>query len=148
MNTQGRFKDALWFKRKPRNISIGGLGGTGSWTALFLSRLLIKQDVLHLYDDDNFDITNMAGQFVSHTEIDQLKVIAISKLLDLFSPNKYTRREHRNKFTESSYATEVMFSCFDNMLARTTMFEKWCAYESKEIFIDQRLEAESFRNLI
>ena len=137
--TKSRFSDADWFTIGPQDITIGGVGGIGSWVALFLSRIGHN---LYLYDDDTIDDTNMAGQFYSHQQIGQNKANATLKNLRIFTGHN-NNVEVMGRFTKESYSSPIMFSCFDNMAARKLMFEKWKSAEDREIFIDGRMLAET-----
>jgi len=134
--TKSRFSDATWFNT-PYEIVIGGAGGIGSWTALFLARI---GHILHIYDMDVIDDVNIAGQLYSLNQIGQSKVIATADNCKQFSNCEiYTYEE---KFDENSLISPITISAFDNMEARKIMFEKWCNQEDRELFLDARMLAE------
>lgn len=130
----GRFKDAPWFAQGPQEIIIGGAGGIGSWVALALAR---ASHILHIYDMDDYDLSNVAGQFVSLSAIGKNKAEALKQQLSAFCDepdiSTYGRFDE-----EGGMATPIMISAFDNMNARKLMFEKWSSLEDREIFIDGR----------
>jgi len=136
-NKKARFSDADWYKAGPEDIIIGGVGGIGSWVALLLSR--IGHD-LHIYDDDEIDETNMAGQLYPISSIGQRKENAVSLLVRQFSANHPTVN---GRYTEGGLSSAIMFSCFDNMTARKLMFENWAKQEDRELFVDGRMLAET-----
>ena len=55
-----RFSSAEWFEKvKTKDITLAGLGGIGSWTALLFGRL--KPNSITIYDFDTVDTINVAG---------------------------------------------------------------------------------------
>lgn len=150
LENTGRFKDLMWFE-KAKNLKaiIGGCGGIGSWLALLVSRAGI---IPYLYDDDTIEAHNIGGQFFRIQDIGLLKTESVSKTLYDFS-NGYCDYSS-GKYREGSMSSYIMFSAFDNMQARKTMFENFSNFISstdkndpyyvKPIFIDGRLGAEYF----
>jgi len=143
---QERFRDAIWFN-VDIPIIVGGAGGIGSWLTIMLARIGFPQ--IAVYDFDRFEAVNMAGQFVSKSDMDKFKVDALadncSKFADHFI---YPMNE---TFTNSSESAPIMCAGFDNMSARASMFKVWkAALETAEkpeeyLFIDGRLFAEQFQ---
>lgn len=135
-----RFKDLEWvggLKNLPP-IIIGGVGGIGSYLALYLSRQELD---LILFDNDIIDNTNMSGQHYFYNEINTLKTEAIAKQIKDFSDIDV---ETYGFYDKNSVASPIMFSAFDNMKARKIMFHNWKSQEDRMIYIDGRLNAESF----
>jgi molybdopterin/thiamine biosynthesis adenylyltransferase len=134
--TKSRFSDATWFNT-PYEIILGGAGGIGSWTALFLARI---GHILHIYDMDVIDDVNIAGQLYQKSQIGINKAKATADNCHAFSNCEiYTYEE---PFTEEHFVTPITISAFDNMAARKLMFEKWCELEDRELFLDGRMLAE------
>lgn len=154
-----RFKDAPWYKSY--DIVVGGVGGIGSWASFLLAR---SGHRLSLYDFDIVDRDNIGGQLFQRTQVGAKKIAAASQNIMNFSAEVEVNRFE--KFDENGIATRIMFSCFDNMAARKTFFDKWLQnYHSTEkdrkqfegvrkdalypeltgpaVFIDGRLEAET-----
>ena len=147
---KSRFRDASWFEKLDKYvipIIIGGAGGIGSWLALFLSRMLPPTSYIILYDFDKVEEVNMAGQLFRIQDIGLPKVHAIQNIvLDFSGYGKLTTMNER--YDKESLKSPVMFSAFDNMVARKDMFENWLeeAHEYPDsIFIDGRLNAEQFQ---
>lgn len=139
-NKRVRFRDATWLKEKLPLVTIGGVGGIGSWLSFFLSRIGFP---IIVYDLDTVDETNMGGQLYDHESIGRSKVEAIIDVCNRFSyPISI---ETYLEFTEEDFVTPITVACFDNMKSRKLMFEKWKKLENKELFIDGRLLAESFQ---
>jgi len=135
-NKKVRFSDALW-AHQLQEIIVGGVGGIGSYVAFFLSRI---GHTLHLYDMDVIDETNLGGQLYSINQIGSRKVDATLANIQLFSGasnvNVY------DKYDKDSLVSPIMFSCFDSMEARKTMFNNWKQDEDRELFVDGRNLAE------
>ena len=89
----------------------------------------------------------MAGQLFRTQDIGKLKVTAIKEIVKDFSG--YERiTVQPDRYDPEALRSPVMFSCFDNMVARKDMFENWLQEAEKypdSIFIDGRLNAEQFQ---
>lgn len=136
-NKKVRFSDALWAS-PIQHIVVGGAGGIGSYVAFFLSRI---GHALYLYDMDVIDETNMGGQLYTIKQIGLNKAEAMKdSLTDFTGATNITTFQQYTE--EDGLTSPIMFSCFDNMLARKLMFEKWCLLPDREVFIDGRNLAE------
>lgn len=143
---KSRFSDAPWFnKAHSSEVIIGGIGNIGSWVSLFLARQGVS---LNIYDYDNVDEVNLASQLYDLSSIGTPKIDALQKTLNSFVEYDYSQQKFTpmGKLTEDNCVIDkYCFSCFDNMEARKTLFEKWTALykDSKDaVFIDGRLLAE------
>ena len=145
--TKSRFSDAPWFEDgaiKETPLLIGGAGGIGSWTAILLGRIGFT---LYLYDDDNVEEVNIAGQFYTMSDIGLPKVRAVKNNVELFTDNKNIY-DMNMRVEADSVVTDYMISAFDNMEARKVMFDNWTKamddglLGDNPIFIDGRMEAE------
>lgn len=143
-----RFKGAGWFPwLLNRDVILGGAGGISSWVSILLSRLGCN---IYIYDFDKFEEHNMGGQLVGAGDIGYEKTDVAIKLASAFS-NHYDI-EAMGKYTEESETCPIMMCGFDNMKARTIMFNNWKTFltenpESKKesIFIDGRLIADQYQ---
>ena len=147
--TKSRFRDASWFgniETLTTPIVVGGAGGIGSWLTLFLGRML-SDSYLFLYDFDNVEEVNIAGQMFSKQHIGMSKVHAVQDIIGNFT--EYGSLSAQNeKYDENSLKSPIMFSCFDNMKARKIMFKNWMSEAPKHenaVFIDGRLLAEQLQ---
>jgi molybdopterin/thiamine biosynthesis adenylyltransferase len=144
-----RFKDAVWLpKAQSHYITVGGAGGIGSVVTFLLSR--IEPQLISIYDDDTVDTINLSNQLFCSRHVGLPKVSAVSSVCYDFSGYAQIILL-QEKLTSTSTTSEVMFSCFDNMEARQTMFDLFVRdmdmYANKgvePIFIDGRLTAEQF----
>ena len=118
-----RFSGAEWFNEIQRKtIIIAGQGGIGSNLSFQLARM--HPAGMFLYDDDNVEMVNMAGQLYSRDDIGKSKVDAIADMI-----TKYTNMQGvialNERFTSSCEAGDIMLCGFDNMEARRTFFNAW-----------------------
>lgn len=146
-----RFSSALWFKEiQNKVIILAGIGGIGSYVALLLARM--KPKALFLYDDDEVETVNMAGQLYSINDVGKKKVDALADICSSFAlyNSVFAIPE---KFTLESEASDIMICGFDSMEARKLYYYKW-ANHIKEfdddrkkhcLFLDGRLAAEEFQ---
>ena len=144
-----RFKGADWFTiAREQEVILAGLGGIGSWTSIFLSRLGLKE--LILFDSDVFESHNMSGQAVTRDDIGKNKAAAAADKALAYSNyetavfNSFYRKE------DNPITTKVMICGFDNMKARKEYYEMWKQDINAEcpqdyLFIDGRLTAELFQ---
>lgn len=147
-----RFSSADWFEKiKEQEVVLAGLGGIGSWCALLLSRLDIKN--LTMYDNDLVDSVNLAGQFYRKNQIKAHKAHAISTAIKEYS-SYYSCNVYARKFEINSSASKIMICGFDNMAARKIFYRRWSTYlnqhpseANKCLFIDGRLSADTFQVL-
>lgn len=137
-NRKVRFSDAPW-ANATQHIVVGGVGGIGSWAALYLARVGHN---LYMYDMDIIDETNMGGQLYSIAQIGRNKAVATKENIHAFCGDDANVTVFERYQEEDGLTTPVVFSCFDNMAARKLMFEKWAAYDKRELFVDGRMLAE------
>lgn len=146
-----RFSSALWFNEiQNKVIILAGIGGIGSYVALLLARM--KPKAMFLYDDDNVETVNMAGQLYSIKDVGKKKVDALAEICSSFAlyNSVFATPE---KFTLQSEPADIMICGFDNMKARKLFFYKWLNHvellsdEHKKhcLFIDGRLAAEEYQ---
>ena len=143
-----RFSSAIWFKNlTEKKILIAGIGGIGSWTALLISKL--QPAKLIMYDDDNVEGVNMAGQLYSEDVIGEKKVNSLYKTIDKFSGYKCFAMPER--FTSEVPTYDIMIGGFDNMSSRQLLFNAWehhvnnSGHPENCLFIDGRMAAEEFQ---
>ena len=147
--TTTRFSGAAWFKAvQQSSVIVAGQGGIGSWITMLLSRM--KPQQVFIYDDDEVERLNLAGQLYSKQMIGSKKVDAMATLAKDFS--EYFRvMAIPTKFTYDANAGDIMICGFDNMEARKTFFNVWLRHvtQSKHpencLFIDGRLALEEFQ---
>lgn len=105
-----------------------------------------------IYDDDNVEAVNMAGQLFSYNDIGKAKVNAMADMV-----SRYTSMRQFNaikaKFTEFTEAGDIMMCGFDNMRARRTFFNSWYDHikdksdeeKAKCLLLDGRLSIDTLQ---
>ena len=133
------FKGASWYnKLRKLQVIVVGAGGTGSWLTLLLTRAGVTN--IGVYDDDLIESRNNGGQFFKLNQVGNLKVKALAENIKEFTGVEIYQMAE--KFTDTSMVAPVMCSMVDNMHTRKLMFDKWCNYEDKLLFVDVRLDFE------
>ena len=148
-DTTLRFRGAQWFEEAQKaDITLIGLGGIGSHTALLLSKF--KPHQLILWDNDSVDAVNMAGQLYKFSQVSSYKAHCCRNNIAEFS-NYYDVFTHTSRFTLRHDATDITICGLDNMEARKDCFAAWLRRvrrsddTSKCLFIDGRLAAEELQ---
>lgn len=145
-----RFSGAEWAEMLTP-VTLIGVGGIGSWTALNLSRIGHE---LYIMDPDSVDQTNVTGgQMYRNQDIGKSKVGAVESICREFGCiNEITTEVVR--FKPGMGVTNIVICGLDNMEARKGAFEAWIlllnnlAAEfnnlSNCLFIDGRLTMEMY----
>ncbi len=148
-----RFSGAEWFNEiQKARIIIAGIGGIGSNVAFQLARMIPAN--LTLYDDDNVEMINMAGQLFSSNNIGESKVNAIANMIYDYTSMKQVLAI-KDKFTSDKEPGDIMICGFDNMRARRTFFNSWYNHISdkseeercKCLYLDGRLSMDTLQIL-
>lgn len=150
-----RFKGAPWFPTEEIQCIVGGSGGIGSWLTLMLARATFHPVI---YDFDHVEEHNMGGQLFPKRLIGKSKVEALQEIVRDFTEAEIVA--NLEKYTEETMSHNYVFSAFDNMEARKSMFSSWKEFvkqwqddvkdgsediSSTPIFIDGRLRAEQIQ---
>lgn len=148
-----RFSGAEWFNEiQKARIIIAGIGGIGSNVAFQLARMVPAN--LTLYDDDNVEMVNMAGQLFSSNDIGEAKVSAIANMIYNYTSMRQVLAI-KDKFTSDKEPGDIMICGFDNMRARRTFFNSWRNHisdkseeeRSKCLYLDGRLSMDTLQIL-
>lgn len=125
-----RFSGAEWFNEiQKQRIIVGGCGGIGSNLVFQLARMVPAN--ITIYDDDNVELVNMAGQLYSYLDVGKAKVNAMANMILKYTATRQVNAI-REKFTDTTEAGNIMMCGFDNMRARKTFFNSWYDYVSKK----------------
>ena len=146
-----RFSGAEWYNEIQRkSIIVAGQGGIGSNLSFQLARM--HPASLVLYDDDNVETVNMAGQLFARDDVGKSKVAAMSDMITAYTnmQNVYALKQ---RFESNTEAGDIMMCGFDNMEARKTFFLAWMGHvgnkpeEEKKncLFLDGRLSIDTLQ---
>lgn len=141
-----RFSSSDWYeavRRYSGNVNIVGAGGIGSWAAILVARLGLR---INVYDKDEIELVNMAGQLFRKGQIGQKKSIATCNNIHSFTDSSAYAYDF---FTESSTNSLITIVGTDSMSSRRLVYNSWKRYWEAHrnpigIFIDARLAAEEF----
>ena len=148
-----RFSGAEWFNEiQKARIIVAGIGGIGSNVAFQLARMIPAN--LTLYDDDNVEMVNMAGQLFSSNDIGEAKVSDIANMIYNYTSMRQVLAI-KDKFTSDKEPGDIMICGFDNMRARRTFFNSWYNHildkseeeRSKCLYLDGRLSMDTLQIL-
>lgn len=148
-----RFSGAEWFNEiQKARIIIAGIGGIGSNVAFQIARMIPAN--LTLYDDDNVEMVNMAGQLFSTNDIGVAKVDAIANMIYNYTSIRQVLAI-QDKFTSDKEPGDIMICGFDNMRARATFFSSWVGHikdkteeeRKKCLYLDGRLSMDTLQIL-
>lgn len=150
-DSTSRFSGAEWYNeiRKARVI-IAGIGGIGSNVAFQLARMAPTN--ITMYDDDDVEQLNMAGQLYSYNDIGNAKVDAIADMIASYTSMRQVNAI-KEKFTANTTPGDIMICGFDNMDARKTFFASWINHikekspeeQAKCLYLDGRLSMDTLQ---
>lgn len=148
-----RFSGAEWFNAiRNTKVIIAGLGGIGSNVAFQIARMIPLN--LTLYDADEVELANMAGQLYSLADVGKNKVDAIADMIRLYTSINTVNAIPRN-FTARTEPGDIMICGFDNMRARSVFFTSWKNHienksmkeRAKCLYLDGRLSMDCLQVL-
>jgi molybdopterin/thiamine biosynthesis adenylyltransferase len=146
-----RFSSAIWYENlRNKVIILAGVGGIGSWTAVLLGKLQPRS--IFMYDNDDVEAVNMAGQLYSTQDLGKPKVDALADTIKKYAAYDRTFAVYQYYDADCEPA-DIMICGFDNMRARLLFFKKWKAHVDAKpedqrghcLFIDGRLAAEELQ---
>lgn len=130
---------------------IGGAGGIGSHLAFMLARTGVD---IFLFDYDQVDETNLAGQLFGKEDVGKAKVVAaIDVIRRLCGDNKVRglnmklTPENKDEWMPALRMSAVTCVVFDNIKTRKMIYEAWeelviSDIETPRLFVDGRMAAE------
>ena len=148
-----RFSGAEWFNAiRNTKVIIAGLGGIGSNVAFQIARMIPLN--LTLYDADEVELANMAGQLYSLADAGKNKVDAIADMIRLYTSINTVNAISQN-FTARTEPGDIMICGFDNMRARSVFFTSWKNHienksmkeRAKCLYLDGRLSMDCLQVL-
>lgn len=135
--SQGRFKDAPFALKLPsQKITIGGVGGIGSWLSVILAKMGVEK--LEIWDFDDVEEHNIGGQLFRVNQRGENKTLSMAANITTFSQGVEVSRY--DKFQKENHTQPVTFAVFDNMKSRKDMFDSWSDWltEEKQSVLESR----------
>ena len=133
-----------WFDpaENPRaHVTIVGVGGIGSPTALALAKLGIPK--LTLIDPDIVEAHNLPNQMFPMGSVDDYKTSAVADTLEGFSPIEVETYEVEGQHAAVAYR-DVVISGLDSMEARRDLWEQTLRRNIRvPLYLDARLGGEN-----
>jgi molybdopterin/thiamine biosynthesis adenylyltransferase len=149
MEENFRFKGFNWFgEMRKVSVTIGGVGGIGSYVAFLLARAEALS--LDLWDMDRVETHNLGCQLFFKNSLNDLKTKSCIAFISE-TTNRRTDIYLRGEITPETNKDDIgdfVFSCFDNFKARKILFNLWKykllnnPFSKNFIFIDGRLDGE------
>lgn len=148
-----RFSGAEWFNAiRNTKVIIAGLGGIGSNVAFQIAKMIPLN--LTLYDADEVELANMAGQLYSFADVGKNKVDAIADMIRLYTSINTVNAIPQN-FIARTEPGDIMICGFDNMKARAVFFTSWKNHienkpmeeRAKCLYLDGRLSMDCLQVL-
>lgn len=148
----GRFKDLPWFDPMQKmSVMIGGAGGIGSHLAFMLARTGVD---IFLFDYDQVDDTNLAGQLFGREDVGKPKVVAATDVIRRLCGDNKVRGlnmkltpENKDEWMPALRMSSVTCVVFDNIKTRKMLYEAWeelitSDTDTPRLFVDGRMAAE------
>lgn len=108
----------------PKEVIVVGLGGTGTWTALFLAMSGVQN--LHLMDSDRIESTNLNRLPFPPSSINKGKAEVIAALIQSLRPLVNIEvYPHADQRTLSLVQGEVLIDCTDKHKVQLEL-QSWC----------------------
>lgn len=121
-----RFSDAPWARKDGEfyyQVLIGGAGGIGSWLTILLSRTNTAEPI-EVIDFDRIETHNLGGQLFSNSSVGSTKVGELARINSIIGSASINPTEGRVEVDFICYHP-IVFSAFDNMIARKNLFNSW-----------------------
>lgn len=146
-----RFSGTEWFHEIQKSrILLAGVGGIGSNVAFQLARMVPAG--ITLYDNDDVEMVNMAGQLFSSNDIGKAKVDAVADMISAYTSMRQVNAI-KAEFTADTPPADIMICGFDNMAARRLFFNSWAQHlvdkspadRAKCLYLDGRLSIDTLQ---
>jgi molybdopterin/thiamine biosynthesis adenylyltransferase len=120
------------------SVTIIGCGAVGSFTALSLAKMGIRQ--ITLIDHDEVDSVNLPNQFFREEDLDRKKVVACSEILQLFDSEVQVFPQPRS-FIKGKLESDIVIASVDSMDVRKRIWEAVSSQRRVKLLIDPRMAA-------
>lgn len=128
-------------------IDVIGAGATGSWVTLLLSKLGVRDIIVH--DMDVIELHNIPNQFYDKSNLGMFKAARCVANAEKFGSDISTIVGDKTEITMENYVDKVgsktVFCLVDSMKARKELFEAACKYGNTELWIETRMGLTGYR---
>ncbi len=125
-----------------RRVDVIGCGATGSRIVISLAKLGVEN--LHAWDFDTVEEHNIANQAFGLTDVGQLKVEALAKLV--LQNTGVAIQTHAEKVDGSQPLGDVVFLLTDTMASRKEIWERGLKFKLQtRLLVETRMGADSGR---
>ncbi len=130
-----------------KRVAILGVGGIGSWTAMALAKLGIRN--FDLWDLDKVGEENIASQVYDYRHVDMPKVRALVNVLEKQGEDwddlSIITHEQDILEADSLNDPDIIILAVDSLEARKAIWKKHIVYTPADLFIDGRMGGEYMR---
>jgi hypothetical protein len=120
------------------SVTIIGCGAVGSFTALSLVKMGVRQ--LTLIDHDEVSIENLPNQFFREEDMDRKKVVACMEILQSFDSDVKVFPQPR-PFLKGKLESDIVISSVDSMQVRKAVWQSVLRDKRAKLLIDPRMAA-------
>jgi molybdopterin/thiamine biosynthesis adenylyltransferase len=122
---------------KDRCVTVIGVGGIGSFSALCLGKMGV--DRMELYDEDGVSPENLPNQFFRTDDVKEFKVNALRQILNEFTD---TGVYAVNQKYIKQRLSETVIVATDSMPSRRLVWEQFLKQKQAKFLIEARMGAE------
>ena len=120
------------------NVTVIGCGAVGSFTALSLCKMGLRQ--LTLIDPDTVSIENLPNQFFQECDLGKKKVAACAEILQQFDSDIQINTLTR-PFIKQKLESDIVISSVDSMDVRKRIWGSVVSHKKAKLLIDPRMAA-------
>jgi molybdopterin-synthase adenylyltransferase len=120
------------------SVTIIGCGAVGSFTALSLAKMGIRQ--LTLIDYDEVSPENLPNQFFREEDLNRKKVVACMEILESFDSEVKVFPQPR-PFVKGKLESDVVISSVDSMQVRKAVWQSVLRDKRTKLLVDPRMAA-------
>lgn len=116
-------------------VHIIGCGALGSWTAVLLAKLGVRD--ITLWDNDIVEEHNLPNQLFTLKQIGKNKAEALADMIEWMTGARPTVRSRR--CTASDTLPGVVLCCVDSMKGRSALFDAFCMTPRGRLWVEGRM---------
>ena len=123
-------------------VHLLGVGASGSWLALMLAKLGVKD--IHVWDFDEVENHNICAQAFTKSQVGEFKVDAVQIMCESMSDINITT--HNERVTGETVLSGIIFVLTDTMHSRKDIWERACKFKPNiDLVIETRMSLDMCR---